>query len=178
METIENGSVTVWQSMTSPLYLFELLYIATFQLKMWYYLSALADDLIRLTNNDKEIGKVMFIFLVFVRINQQANYLANSNNKYQLCFQVCKLILFVISHSISNKPSEKNRKETGTETGAFLTLCLLDFLDPKNPGRGVDSRSLLIVKLYKHEIWYTSQHYKLLNNHALNQYKITIFIIS
>ena len=67
MDTNEqNGSVTVWQSMTSPLYLFELLYMATFQLKIWYYLSALADDLIRLTNNDKDVGKfIMFMSVYF-----------------------------------------------------------------------------------------------------------------
>ena len=41
----------------SPLYLFELLYLVTFQLKLWYFVGALADDMIRLTNNNKELGR-------------------------------------------------------------------------------------------------------------------------
>ena len=41
----------------SPLYLFELLYLATFQLKLWYFVGALADDMIRLTRNNKDLGK-------------------------------------------------------------------------------------------------------------------------
>ena len=44
----------------SPLYLFELLYLVTFQLKLWYFVGALADDLIRLTNNNKALGKSIF----------------------------------------------------------------------------------------------------------------------
>ena len=55
----------------SPLYLFELLYLVTFQLKLWYFVGALADDMIRLTRNNKHLGKQILnplpirIFTVF-----------------------------------------------------------------------------------------------------------------
>ena len=58
----------------SPLYLFELLYLVTFQLKLWYFVGALADDMIRLTHNNKALGKNILspltvrIFTVFGHI--------------------------------------------------------------------------------------------------------------
>uniref|UniRef100_A0A7M5WS59 Uncharacterized protein n=1 Tax=Clytia hemisphaerica TaxID=252671 RepID=A0A7M5WS59_9CNID len=53
----ERKEPPVWKTIMSPLYLFELLYLVTFQLKLWYFVGALADDMIRLTNNNKELGK-------------------------------------------------------------------------------------------------------------------------
>lgn len=55
VETKMPSEDSVWKSISSPLYLFELVYVCTFQLKLWYMVGALAEDLIRLTNNDKNM---------------------------------------------------------------------------------------------------------------------------
>jgi len=45
---------SVLQSVFSSLYLFELIFLATFQLKLWYFVGSLPDNLGRLSHNNKE----------------------------------------------------------------------------------------------------------------------------
>ncbi|XP_066913853.1 equilibrative nucleobase transporter 1-like [Clytia hemisphaerica] len=49
------GKGSVLNSILSPLYLFELIYLIGFQLKLWYFVGSMADFLGRLTLNDKTL---------------------------------------------------------------------------------------------------------------------------
>ena len=53
-------------SIFSPLYLFELVYLIGFQLKLWYFVGAMTDFLGRLTLNNKTLSKsIKYISIVF-----------------------------------------------------------------------------------------------------------------
>ena len=52
---------SIMQSIFSPLYLFELLFLTTFQLKLWYFAGSLPDVLGRIADNDAEVGTITIL---------------------------------------------------------------------------------------------------------------------
>ena len=63
---------SVLRSIFSSLYLMELVFLATFQLKLWYFVGSLPDYLGRLSHNNKETGNTFM----------QVSYLVNKKHLY------------------------------------------------------------------------------------------------
>ena len=53
----------IWASVSSPLYLLEIAFLAAIQLKLWFFVGTLSDRLIDMSHNDKHVvNKYIYIF--------------------------------------------------------------------------------------------------------------------
>ena len=56
---------SVMASIVSPLYMLEILVLTTTQLKLWYYVGAVNDNVSHLTSNDSKQGVVFRFYFLF-----------------------------------------------------------------------------------------------------------------